>query len=454
MKDETFDELLKRRIESHEMPFSSNDIDRVHQHVQRNLPVANTLSSFRKTAVNYTVGGLLAVGSVIGVNQYFQNKELTDKVQKIENQLKKYESQLQNQQALNSESEKVTKANLTQPEQIKLNASNSNIQSAVASIIDLSKKQKVKSNGAHNAFLANVIPNSHAGNVPQNLQTLQNNSKDLFAVNATKNAETAINEAKSELQNGSVSLVSQPNEIQVDTVERLVVLVPEKMANLAKPTKDTAAISDSIKEVKLMLPKLNYGIGIAGNIGMEERGLGFVFSVVKNKRWQFQSGLRMSQYQGKMYEDAEDFWRAEKVSFASTYGGFKSGVHIKDIQNIQFKYSALHVPISVSYLMPMKNDFSFIVGLGTDFSLRTKENITYKARIEPGNIIMNHEMDLIRTSTFKFENAVFTMGVQKLWKGFAFQSMMYFDKKFGDVDYRQMPMSAGLKVQILYYLRK
>lgn len=432
MKDETFDELLKRRIESHDMPFSSSEVERAHQHVQRNLPSSKPVKSFSKLAVNYVVGGFLTVGSVLGVFQYLQNKKLSHKLEQIETQLKKYESKLQRQQSFNTESENASMANLAQ--------------------IAKTKQPVLNASSANTEFRGDSY--FKTVNVPRNLQKPQKDSKEIFAVNATRNAETpnlinSISEEKVDLQD-----VEQTSVIQVDTVSKAVVIAPVQLVNLAKPTKDTAAIADSIKEVKRMLPKINYGFGITGNMGMEERGLGLVLSVVKNQRWQFQSGIRLSQYQDKIYEDEEDFWRSEKTNFATEYGLVRPGIHIKDVQNIQFKYSAVHIPISISYLLPLKNDFSFVLGLGTDFSLRTQENIMYRARVEPGNITVNHEMNLIRTSVFGLDNAVFSMGVQKQWKGFAFQSMMYMDKKIGNMNYRQLPMSAGLKLQILYYLRK
>ena len=203
-----------------------------------------------------------------------------------------------------------------------------------------------------------------------------------------------------------------------------------------------------------MLKKFNYSIGLTGNIGAEERGFGLVTNIIQNNKWQFQSGIRINYFDGKYFEDEEDYWRSEKTSFEADYNLKNTFLHIRDFHNIQFKYSVIQIPLSISYLMPLKKDVSFIIGAGTKFLLRTNEFVSYYAKIEPGNTVFNNSFDMVKTNLPKFNDVIVSLGIQKNWKRFSFQGLMYIDKSMKDIKFRQMPMSAGFSMHLLYNFRK
>ena len=432
MKDEVFDELLKRKIDADDHPFSPSDVNRVHQFVRQNLPLAKPIKWYQKFTGKLFIGGAMIASAALSIGQLVKNDHLEKQFEQLDKKLTQNQSQLLALQK---------KQSVLENENQQLIAQNKEITTQLAA----SQQQ------ARHTF-------GMAGNVPQNLKKSQNNSTLLFAKNAEiqlnqKNGVSLLTENKLPDQNSEL-----PNVIQVeklDTQNKKGEPKTDHLAFAAKPTKDTVAEKDSLMEVKKMLNKFNYSLGIAGNIGAEERGFGLVINLVQNNKWQIQSGIRINYFDGRNYEDEEDYWKAEKISFETEYNLRNTIQHIRDIHNIQFKYSVIQIPLSISYLMPLKKDVSFILGAGTKFLMRTNEFVTYNAKIEPGsNLIYKNSFDMVKTNLPKVNDVMISLGVQKNWKRFSFQSFMYLDKALNDTKFRQMPMSAGFSMHLLYNLRK
>lgn len=431
MKDEVFDELLKRKVDADDHPFSPSDVNRVLQYVRHNLPLTKPTKWYQKFNGKKMLGSSFVAISALMIFQMVKNHQL-------ENQFKQFDQKLNQTQLQLMDLQK--KQSVLEHHNQQLIAQNSELNTK----LEATEFHPVGS-------LGSVV------NVPQNLKKSQNNSTLLFAKNTENGTfekgtfSTDINEKVAIATN----VASGAEQIEkLDTQVGKVKTKNDQLAFAAKPTKDTMSVKDSLAEVKKMLKKFNYSVGFAGNIGTEERGFGLVTNIIQNNKWQFQSGIRINYFDGKYFEDEEDYWRSEKTSFEADYNLKNTFLHIRDFHNIQFKYSVIQIPLSVSYLMPLKKDVSFIIGAGTKLLLRTNEFVSYYAKIEPGNTVFNNSFDMVKTNLPKFNDVIVSLGIQKNWKRFSFQGLMYIDKSMKDIKFRQMPMSAGFSMHLLYNFRK
>jgi hypothetical protein len=121
-----------------------------------------------------------------------------------------------------------------------------------------------------------------------------------------------------------------------------------------------------------------------------------------------------------------------------------------DYKNIQFNYKVVQIPLSVSYLMPLKKDLWFVTGLGTKLSLRSTEAVAFRAKNWPGNQVVSQEVSVIKTNFPKMHDVSIALGLQKKWNRFVVQSSMYFDKSFNEVKFKPMSATSGITMQVSY----
>ena len=418
MKDDLFDDLIKHKLDSEDVPFSVSEVRNIHQHVRANLPLAHPKFKYSRVVANTLMSAVIGATSVLFVFQKQKNDRLQSEVDEIKIQQQEFQKQ--------------NRLLIDQNSQMGLELAKLKMESAQKLNLQVNVPQKKEMS-----------------------QKVQFNSKEKIAVSAdlSSNSQKLVNPILADYQEVSEKM-NQVGELEKNKKDSTVVISQiEKIGLTAKPTKDTSAVKDSVLDAQKMLKKYQYAAGMMGNVGIGEKGFGMMATVLKNHRWQFQIGIKLSSMMGKSYYDEEEFKRTEKSSFAAEYTGVNSG-HMHDYKNIQFNYRVIQIPLSVSYLMPLKKDLWFVTGLGTKLSLRSYEAVAFRAKNWPGNQVVTQEVNMIKTNFPKMHDVSISLGLQHQWNRFVLQSMMYFEKSFNEVKFKPMSATSGISLQISYLLNQ
>lgn len=414
MKDELFDDILKQKLDSEDVPFSASEVKNIHQHVRANLPLSQPKFKYSRIVANTMIAGVIGATSVLFFFQMQKNNRLQTEV----NNIKIQQQEFQKQNSL---------------------------------LIDQNDKMSLELAKLKMELLHEFRPQVIVPQKREYAQKMHLISPERFAVTANlssnnKHAETMLL-ADYQEQNEKMNQVEILENTQKDS--HVVIAQSEKIEFTAKPIKDTSAAKDSILDAQKMIKKYQYTAGLMGHVGIGEKGFGLMATVLKNQRWQFQIGLKLSSIMGRNYYDEEEFKRTEKTNFATEYTGV-NGVHMHDYKNIQFNYKVVQIPLSISYLMPLKKDLWFVTGLGTKLSLRSTEAVAFRAKNWPGNQVVSQELSVIKTNFPKMNDVSIALGLQKKWNRFVVQSSMYFDKSFNEVKFKPLSATSGITMQVSY----
>jgi hypothetical protein len=98
--------------------------------------------------------------------------------------------------------------------------------------------------------------------------------------------------------------------------------------------------------------------------------------------------------------------------------------------------------------MPLKNEYTFIIGLGTDVDIYANRRTNFEQLVK-NNPTIYQQADAT-LSTVPFNNLVLSPGFQKTWSGFSIQLLPYWSPQLKHVSYKKENQYAGFKLRAYY----
>lgn len=178
----------------------------------------------------------------------------------------------------------------------------------------------------------------------------------------------------------------------------------------------------------------SYGIGLKGNVSFENR-LGLTI------------GLKYTDLKTEHFDTRDDFDRHDH---------HRKNHHIEDHLNghdhatgIDIESNLLQLPVALSYTFPLPRNFGVGLSVGTDMDLLLNQRMEF-----------DHGADSLgppRREDFKtkgdavlFNNLVFSIGLEKQWKGMVFQVQPFLRPRVKELFYKSGGPEYGLGFSVMY----
>ncbi len=437
MKDELFDDLLKRKLDREDPEVTSSEVDKVHGFVRQKL---STNQTSRWITKNWFKFFTLSAIVVLSVWSFYRLKLIEENQKQL----------VKTNQILLSQNQ-ILKVELLQ--RLKNLETPVNSSQGIKEVVNVPQKNKNVSQ----------LDQRFAILQKKNVERFEETAKNEVELSNVKESEKVIEFASeeplkvsAEVSNigGKVETVQSEKERKlIDSLGDIQKKVVQQKKLLARMTSDSLIQLDSILEEKQRrkwIKKIEYSAGLTSNIGIFERGLGIVGQAILNNRIQFKAGLVLNHIGGKEFEDEEEFRAERNRDFKEEYTSRYSLGVVSDCRDIKFQYSILQIPISVSYFIPLKQNYGLMFGLGSQLNLRATEIVRFQGLLQPSNTSMGHELNKVVKPLPFIHNLGVHVGLQKTWKRVSIQSLMYVSQSFMKTEILPNLTSLGFNLNIFY----
>ncbi len=459
MKTEKFDELVRQKIESVNPPFEEHEIDKVHQFITKNQTAVPTFH------FGYIIGGT-ATGIMIASLLFWNFTQL-----KNEKQLVETIKDLKKNKILH-ESTSIT----AKPETVFVKVPLHEFTTLTKTITKQASPNTENTTPAKKDNTSNSKVCNPKNTIFEN-PFLSNNSKNRKNIDASANAQisTASNITEKNIS-PSITLdenISSIVEIKQSS-ENILVNNDGSKDNYSIPTKDsvpkgqkdtdgtnpfssivvkgsiqnsTKAIDNNplINPMPNFLSKLHVRIGIGNEKANSQLGFHIFGDAVVN-RWSFRAGLKYLVVRNGSYASKDEYQTHEGKEFSEETDDDDGQGHIvpKTISNININDYVIQMPISLSYNLPLTNNFYFVFGLGSDIDIYTTKNVSYIVSLPTANDIQ-HSVAKPNTPSI-FNNFVASVGIEKRWKLIFIQLKPFLSPQLSTVDYKKESLYYGLNI--------
>jgi hypothetical protein len=234
---------------------------------------------------------------------------------------------------------------------------------------------------------------------------------------------------------------------------------PEAIITSTKNTDTlaTAAIAEKptiseIKENKMLsaLKNLHYQVGAGAQFSKWQNGFEVVGAVQLSSRWNFSAGLKIVKIKSRHYGDSAMFHDFQGGDFNDMPPPYQKDTFA--IPNNGIRYTLLQLPLTLAYSLPIKNNYSLLMGLGTDLDLYASQDFVYdhlkNKRME------DHKDHVARTPVHVINNLTLSAGLQKQWRGLTFQAGPFISPQLNEVLYKKENLYTGIRFRVLYNFGK
>lgn len=437
MKDELFDDLLKRKLDREDPVVTSSEVDKVHGYVRQKLSTNQTGTWISKNWFKFFA---LSAIIVLGIWSVYQLKLIEENQKQLAktNQILLSQNQILQVELLKRLKNLETPVNSSQgiKQEVNIPQKNKNV-SPLDQRFAILQKKKVE------RFVE----------IAKNEVEL---SKEKYSENIIELASEEPLKVPGDGSKigGDVETVKNDKERKlIDSLGDIQKEVVQQKKLLARMTSDSLMQLDSLLEEKQRrnwFKKIEYSAGLTSNIGIFERGLGIAGQAILSNRIQFKVGLVLNRIGGKEFEDEEEFRAERNKDFREEYTNRYSLGVMSECRDIKFQYSILQIPISVSYLMPLRKNYGLMFGLGSQLNLRATEIVRFQGLLQPSNTSMGHELNEVVKPMPLIHNMGVQVGLQKTWKRVSIQSLMYVNQSIQKTEFLPNLTSLGFNLNIFY----
>ncbi len=460
MKTEEFDDAIRKKVNSIYHTYKEEDIDKVHNYVQQKktaLGKAKLTKAVMISAVTVLVAALLTWNII----QLQEKKELARKVDSLENSL----------------SQKLpVKAD-------PLKNDNTNIKGATGLKIDANVNNSTISNvnAGTNIYNSRTTLNPERNNLNKDSNSFALEEKQTGRKNrnteVTKHFSAGANMGKSKIntEKGRNSNAEKIDSLEtpaiikynltktIDLRDSAYIMIEKNTSDTSVINKDIALADDFENSGKAGNPnrntgkehkpkthhKLRYNIGLSVEKANQQAGAGLAAQVFFTDRLGIGTGLKVLNISNEKFRNIRDFYEREGIYFREAYGELlKDTGNLLGIENIHRKTTLVQIPVSVTYMLPVKNSYSIAFSGGTDIDIAAKHSIEFdRNRHNEHDKRQNISIPLATTA---LNNASFAVGGQKAWKHFILQANVFASPQLKKAEYKKHPIYCGLNVKALY----
>lgn len=421
MKNELFDELLKRKIESHKIEASDLDVDRVHQHVQQNIRSKSFAlgNLFKTTLVVAVIGGM----GLWNYQQYQINKELMVAVNDIKSQLNSTQKSLKESQN--------TSQNVIEPNSIETQNQIKQLKNEFETTTYAHYYEEVKSDRIRNQYRKAI-----AINKPRLVA-----NKDISPAKFTDDVSNSIPVIVEHSDDETITEVAKINQVDSSKLQgNDLSILKLDTSQSEKTAKKKTRFFDFLKGYK-------YRVGVGTDFGRGLMGMGVTSEVLFNPKWSLSFGLDKTKIFSDHFRDDDEYMEHHSRDFRSEYASHYN--NSTRISNIDFQFSVIQMPVNIGYRFYQFKKLTLFGNLGTTLDLKVNQMVNYQSTVV-SELPQQNSLELLRPVNL-INAANIGLGAEMpIYKRIWLQTTPYLLVNFKPNEYRREPISPGIKLRLYY----
>ncbi len=404
MRTENFDDLIRGKLEEGVPFYRDEELDRVQNHVTQN----QTKDDRKRMLLIgfYSLAGLLLAGLLIwDLVQYKENKKLTQALASLKPVHAEAKPRIENLKE--------------------------------GSIEEKRKWEALNGNSAQTNFPAKNNY-SQKNNYAANSKALFKEAKLIPEESITVDQRSILKYEESASVVDSIGMTGVP--LSPSSAD------PAIVSSAISSTVPTTTSAPDPAIVPASDKYLHYLAGAVIEVANGHNAISLIGEMMLGSKWSISTGIKFVQMDddGEFF-DNEDFENKKGHDYSApcTTCSMDSGPH----QDVHYKFTLVQIPLALNYYIDLRNNFALFPGLGTDLDVYAKQQIdvdNFPAGI-PANLPWTS-----RCPTLVFNNAKFSLGIQKQWKHFVLKAIPFVSKQLTAVDYKAESWYYGLQLSGLY----
>jgi hypothetical protein len=210
--------------------------------------------------------------------------------------------------------------------------------------------------------------------------------------------------------------------------------------------------AEEIKKEENLLPKLDLGLPYRVSASQAWLGSTKAFAVggefLVGRHWAVQAGLSWHRlpnqrfYNEKIFRDnmREDFRQHHAKRLPQNF----------DIINITTQTTLLRIPLGITYRGEMGNNFTYMIGTGTNLNLRAQQHLTYDFRLPNRDYGQQNVMRYVHIPVIN--NIQFSAGIEKRWSPIVLQTSSFLESRLKTFPFLKDRTNVGFQIKVLYEL--
>jgi hypothetical protein len=233
-----------------------------------------------------------------------------------------------------------------------------------------------------------------------------------------------------------------------------VVHAPESQKNVA-----------STKKAATTIPRLNlkvpYRFGFAQQWEGKNQARTIVAEVVVSKHFSFSTGLSWLKVKAQQFYSEKSYRDKTQKNFREEYK--PNAIPFERIENISIKPSVVQIPLTIAYRNDLKNNFTYFISAGTNFTVNQEQDITFDCyrdiyiQTSPKPYIVRairSEQTTEKMHLNLVNSMNFSAGIEKSWHPVVLQAEGYLFTYFSPLSPQMSRSGPGFKIKLLYQIGK
>lgn len=221
----------------------------------------------------------------------------------------------------------------------------------------------------------------------------------------------------------------------------------------------------SNKKAETTIPKLNlkvpYRFGFAQQWEGKNQVRTVVAEVVVSKHFSFSTGLSWLKIKAKDFYSEKNYREKTQKNFREDFK--PKAMPFEGIENINIKPSVVQIPLTVAYRNELKNNFTFFVGAGTNFTVKQEQDVAFDCyrdiyiQTSPKPYILRNirrEQTTEKMNLNLVNSLNFSAGIEKSWHPVVLQAEGYLYTYFSPLSPQTSRSGPGFKIKLLYQIGK
>jgi hypothetical protein len=191
--------------------------------------------------------------------------------------------------------------------------------------------------------------------------------------------------------------------------------------------------------------KCHYQLGIGLEQGNKLTAIN-ILGVVLHNKWSFTCGLTIANIAAGRYRNEAEFVKSTAMSFRNAFP-----TNVTDslpIINIALVNNIIQIPVVIAYNHSLKNNYTLILGLGTDIDINADQRANFEQH--PKNSSILYKQEEVDLTVVALNNCTVSTGIQKTWSNLSLQLIPFFSPQLKKVIYKPESYYSGFKLRAFY----